>query len=70
LAKFGLRPHCANPAIKAGSGYKQIADQLALSLFTLQAHRRHLSGKPGLQGAELVRFAALQNLHNNRRLWA
>lgn len=48
--------------IGQGLSNMQISESLRLSVHTVETHRRNLSGKLGLKGAELVRYAALQSL--------
>ncbi|MBM5801588.1 MAG: response regulator transcription factor [Cyanobacteria bacterium K_DeepCast_35m_m2_023] len=47
--------------IGQGLSNKQIAQQLDLSVATVETHRKAISRRLGLSGAELVRHAALQN---------
>lgn len=48
--------------IGQGLSNNQIGEVLQLSVHTVETHRRNLSGKLGLKGAELVRYATLQSL--------
>ena len=48
--------------IGQGLSNLQISETLQLSVHTVETHRRNLSGKLGLKGAELVRYATLQSL--------
>jgi ATP/maltotriose-dependent transcriptional regulator MalT len=48
--------------IGQGLSNNQISETLRLSVHTVETHRRNLSGKLGLKGAELVRYATLQSL--------
>ena len=47
--------------IGQGLSNKQIAQQLTLSIATVETHRKAIARRLGLSGAELVRHAALQN---------
>ncbi len=48
--------------IGQGLSNNQIAEILQLSVQTVEAHRRNLSGKLGLKGAELMHYATRQSL--------
>ena len=48
--------------IGEGLSNSQISEVLQLAVHTVETHRRNLSGKLGLKGAELVRYATLQSL--------
>ena len=48
--------------IGQGLSNNQISEVLQLSVYTVETHRRNLSTKLGLKGAELVRYATLQSL--------
>jgi DNA-binding NarL/FixJ family response regulator len=64
VLKLTPREHEVFRAIGAGSSSKQIADQLELSLGTVNKHRENLITKLGVRGAaELVALAARRNLH-------
>ena len=61
-AKLTRREQMVFQAIGKGLSNQQIADRLHLSVHTVETHRRNLSGKLRLKGAELVRYATLQSL--------
>lgn len=44
----------------------EIAEQLGLSVHTIDSHRRNISLKLGVKGGELVRQAALRNLQGRQ----
>jgi DNA-binding NarL/FixJ family response regulator len=48
--------------ISRGLSNSQISELMHLSVHTVETHRRNLSGKLGLKGAELIRYATLQAL--------
>jgi DNA-binding NarL/FixJ family response regulator len=50
--------------IGEGLSNSQISEVLQLSVHTVETHRRNLSSKLGLKGAELVRYATLQSLQS------
>jgi DNA-binding NarL/FixJ family response regulator len=45
-----------------GAASKAIAHDLALSVSTVETHRRNIAAKLGVSGAELIRLAVLHNL--------
>ena len=49
-----------------GSGLSnlQIAELMMVSVHTVETHRRNLSGKLGMKGAELIRYATLKQLQS------
>jgi DNA-binding NarL/FixJ family response regulator len=49
-----------------GSGLSnlQIAECMKVSVHTVETHRRNLSSKLGMKGAELIRYATLKNLQS------
>lgn len=47
-----------------GLSNTQISEVMQLSVHTVETHRRNLSGKLGLKGAELIRYATLQMLQS------
>jgi DNA-binding NarL/FixJ family response regulator len=50
--------------IGQGHSNNQISEVLQLSVHTIETHRRNLSTKLNIKGAELVRYATLQLLQN------
>jgi FixJ family two-component response regulator len=63
-SSFVFPPHLQPVLHLIGQGLSnfQISETLQLSVHTVETHRRNLSGKLGLKGAELVRYATLQSL--------
>lgn len=43
----------------------QIAQRMNVSVHTVETHRRNLSGKLGMKGAELIRYATLRKLQSD-----
>ena len=62
LAKLTRRELEVLTGIGAGLTNQQISERMHLSVHTVETHRRNLSGKLGLKGAELIRYATLQSL--------
>lgn len=62
LAKLTRRELEVLTGIGEGLTNQQISERMHLSVHTVETHRRNLSGKLGLKGAELIRYATLQNL--------
>jgi len=66
----GYRPHLTarekELLLLMGSGLSnlQIADAMQVSVHTVETHRRNLSGKLGIKGAELIRYATLKTLQS------
>jgi DNA-binding NarL/FixJ family response regulator len=60
--KLTGREHEVLQLIGEGLSNSQISEVLQLSVHTVETHRRNLSCKLGFKGAELVRYATLQNL--------
>ncbi len=52
--------------IGQGLPNRRIAEQLGLSVHTVDTHRRNITNKLGVKGGELVRQAALQSLRSGR----
>lgn len=48
----------------SGLSNQQIAEELQVSVHTVETHRRNLSGKLGIKGAELIRYATLKRLQS------
>ncbi len=64
MLRLTPREHEVFRAIGTGASSKQIADQLELSLGTVNKHRENLITKLGVRGAsELVALAARRQLH-------
>jgi DNA-binding NarL/FixJ family response regulator len=52
--------------IGEGLPNRRIAEQLGLSIHTVDTHRRNITHKLGVKGGELVRQAALRTIHGQR----
>jgi DNA-binding NarL/FixJ family response regulator len=52
--------------IGQGLSNRRIAEQLGLSVHTVDTHRRNITQKLGVKGGELVRQAALQSIRGQR----